>query len=85
MRKRRLAAVAVAAALTLNVLPAQAAGPVPDTQGAREMTKLSIESGSSASDAATATQAGWVMLWLALTGAGMGLINEALVAFKVFR
>ena len=64
-------------------------GAAPKTDGAKDMIVGSVEQGSSADQAYKATQAGWILTWVAVAAAGLGAIgfvaNQAgLLANKPF-
>ena len=50
-------------------------GAVPKTDGAKDMIVGSVEQGSSADQAYQATQAGWILTWVAVAAAGLGAIG----------
>ena len=50
-------------------------GAVPQTDGAKKMMDGSIEQGSSADQAYDASQAGWILTWIAVAAAGLGAIG----------
>lgn len=52
-------------------------GAMPDTDGARKMAYGSVEQGSSAEQAYKATQAGWIVTWIAVGIGGVGLLALA--------
>ena len=47
-------------------------GAAPKTDGAKDMIVGSVEQGSSADQAYKATQAGWILTWIAVAAAGLG-------------
>lgn len=52
-------------------------GAVPQTDGAKKMMDGSIEQGSSADQAYKASQAGWILTWIAVAAAGIGALGFA--------
>lgn len=50
-------------------------GAAPKTDGAKDMMVWSVEQGSSADQAYKATQAGWILTWIAVAAAGLGAIG----------
>lgn len=50
-------------------------GAAPKTDGAKDMIVGSVEQGSSADQAYKATQAGWILTWIAVAAAGLGAIG----------
>ncbi|PAT12474.1 hypothetical protein [Corynebacterium hadale] len=50
-------------------------GAAPKTDGAKDMIVGSVEQGSSADQAYQATQAGWILTWVAVAAAGLGAIG----------
>ena len=50
-------------------------GAMPVTEGAGNMVDGSIAAGSSGTQAYNATQAGWILTWIAISVAGLGLIG----------
>ena len=50
-------------------------GAAPKTDGAKDMIVGSVEQGSSADQAYKATQAGWILTWVAVAAAGLGAIG----------
>ena len=50
-------------------------GAAPKTDGAKDMMVGSVEQGSSADQAYKATQAGWIVTWIAVAAAGLGAIG----------
>lgn len=59
----------------LGILADKGTGAAPQTEGAGDMMAGSIEAGSSAEEAYRATQAGWILTWIAVSVAGLGLIG----------
>ena len=59
----------------LGILGDKGLGAAPKTEGAGQMMGGSIEAGSSAEEAYRATQAGWILTWIAVSVAGLGLIG----------
>ena len=50
-------------------------GAAPQTDGAKDMMVGSVERGSSADQAYKASQAGWILTWLAVAAAGIGAVG----------
>ncbi len=50
-------------------------GAAPKTDGAKDMIVGSVEQGSSADQAYKATQASWILTWIAVAAAGLGAIG----------
>lgn len=65
----------VEAAKLLGILADKGAGAAPNTEGAGEMMAGSVQAGSSAEEAYRASQAGWILTWIAVSVAGLGLIG----------
>ncbi|RUQ11701.1 hypothetical protein D8M31_08790 [Corynebacterium genitalium] len=59
----------------LGILGDKGFGAAPVTEGADEMMAGSIKAGSSAEETYRATQAGWILTWIAVSVAGLGLIG----------
>lgn len=59
----------------VRIVSEKGLGAAPDTEGAGKMMGGSIKSGSSAQEAYNATQAGWILTWIAVSVAGLGLIG----------
>ncbi|WP_421628784.1 hypothetical protein [Corynebacterium pseudogenitalium] len=49
-------------------------GPVPNTEGAGKMAAGSVKAGSSGEEAYKATQAGWIITWIAVAATGLGAL-----------
>lgn len=49
-------------------------GAMPNTEGAGKMAGGSIKAGSSAEEAYNATQAGWILTWIAVAATGLGAL-----------
>ncbi|OIR46056.1 hypothetical protein BJP08_00130 [Corynebacterium sp. NML140438] len=56
----------------LGLLATKGLGAMPDTEGAGKMAAGSIKAGSSAEEAYKATQAGWIITWIAVAATGLG-------------
>ena len=52
-------------------------GAAPQTDGAKDMMVGSIDHGSSADQAYKASQAGWILTWIAVAAAGIGAVGFA--------
>ena len=65
----------VEAAKLVKILVEKGTGAAPDTEGAGKMMGGSVKAGSSAQEAYNATQAGWILTWIAVSVAGLGLIG----------
>lgn len=50
-------------------------GAAPQTDGAKDMMVGSVERGSSADQAYKASQAGWILTWIAVAAAGIGAVG----------
>lgn len=50
-------------------------GAAPQTDGAKDMMVGSIDHGSSADQAYKASQAGWILTWIAVAAAGIGAVG----------
>lgn len=59
----------------LGILGDKGLGAAPATEGAGDMMAGSVQAGSSAEEAYRATQAGWILTWIAVSVAGLGLIG----------
>lgn len=59
----------------LGILADKGPGAAPNTEAAGEMMAGSIQAGSSAEEAYRASQAGWILTWIAVSVAGLGLIG----------
>lgn len=49
-------------------------GAMPNTEGAGKMAGGSVKAGSSAEEAYNATQAGWIITWIAVAATGLGAL-----------
>lgn len=58
-----------------RILHDKGTGAAPDTQTTRDWVAGSVENGSSAEEAYRATQAGWILTWIAVAAAGLGAIG----------
>lgn len=58
-----------------KILREKGTGAAPDTQTTRDWVDGSVENGSSADEAYRATQAGWILTWIAVAAAGLGAIG----------
>jgi len=67
----------------VGILADKGNGAAPDTEAAGKMMFGSIEAGSSGEEAYRATQAGWILTWIAVSVAGLGLIGYAAKAAGV--
>ena len=67
----------------LGIVGDKGLGAAPVTDGASDMIVGSIQAGSSAEEAYRATQAGWILTWIAVSVAGLGLIGYAAKAAGV--
>lgn len=56
----------------LRILATKGTGAAPDTEPVGKMVAGSIKAGSSAEEAYNATQAGWIITWIALAATGLG-------------
>ncbi len=56
----------------LGLMATKGLGAMPDTEGAGKMAGGSIKAGSSGEEAYNATQAGWIITWIALAATGLG-------------
>ena len=59
----------------LGIVGDKGLGAAPVTDGASDMIVGSVQAGSSAEEAYRATQAGWILTWIAVSVAGLGLIG----------
>ena len=67
----------------LGIVGDKGLGAAPVTDGASDMIVGSVQAGSSAEEAYRATQAGWILTWIAVSVAGLGLIGYAAKAAGV--
>ncbi|MCQ4606738.1 hypothetical protein [Corynebacterium pseudogenitalium] len=58
-----------------KILHDKGTGAAPDTQTTRDWVDGSVKNGSSAEEAYRATQAGWILTWIAVAAAGLGVIG----------
>lgn len=65
----------VEAVKLLGIVADKGPGAAPNTEAVGEMMAGSVQSGSSAEEAYRATQAGWILTWIAVSAAGLGLIG----------
>ena len=58
----------------LGLLATKGTGAAPDTDGAGKMALGSMKAGSSGEEAYNATQAGWIITWIAVAATGLGAL-----------
>ncbi|MCQ4616905.1 hypothetical protein KBX29_08715 [Corynebacterium sp. CCUG 18816] len=58
----------------LGILAVKGTGAAPDTEPVGKMVVGSIKAGSSAEEAYNATQAGWIITWIAVAATGLGAL-----------